>query len=458
VIRRLDLFNFKAFKRFTVTFGDKAFLVGPNNAGKSTIMAALRLCAHMLRHASRVTASSLRRDGDSSVHVYPFERGQFEFLDENLRHEFQPHETRLEVRFASKARLVAIWPANVEAADVPGGSFFYLMDAKEKEIARPKTVKEHFERIGVIPVLSPIEPRESVLKEDHLRRYRDTRLASRHFRNHLRLLQLVDSNGQKTCLDDFLDFVKTWTPELMFEAEALRTRLVPGGRELDLFYREVGSRTDRELVWAGDGIQIWLQLLLHVFLERETSTLILDEPDVYLHADLQRRLVKLLEMLSPQMLMATHSSEVLGEAEQDAIIWVDKSRRNAIKAPSGPLLSKLSDTLGSQFNLKLARTLRARVTLFVEGDDMKILSAVARTLGAITVAQESRIAAVQLEGFSKWEHTEAFGWLTKTMLQDAFAIHAILDRDYRSNAAIDALRRSRSSAKRSSAVRLLSLR
>src|SRR5688500_8020666 len=42
MIKRLILTNFKGFEQFTVGFGSETFLVGPNNAGKSTIIAALR--------------------------------------------------------------------------------------------------------------------------------------------------------------------------------------------------------------------------------------------------------------------------------------------------------------------------------------------------------------------------------------------------------------------------------
>jgi len=48
VVQSLDLRNFKAFERFTVNFRTASFLVGPNNAGKSTIIAALRACTYML--------------------------------------------------------------------------------------------------------------------------------------------------------------------------------------------------------------------------------------------------------------------------------------------------------------------------------------------------------------------------------------------------------------------------
>ena len=78
--------------------------------------------------------------------------------------------------------------------------------------------------------------------------------------------------------------------------------------ELDLLYTEPGRRSEKEIVWAGDGIQVWLQLLLHVFRNRHVDVVILDEPDVFLHPDLQRRLVKLLDELPAQTIAATHSS------------------------------------------------------------------------------------------------------------------------------------------------------
>jgi len=46
-IAEIQLQNFKAFERFRARFTDDAFIVGPNNAGKSTLIAALRTAAHM---------------------------------------------------------------------------------------------------------------------------------------------------------------------------------------------------------------------------------------------------------------------------------------------------------------------------------------------------------------------------------------------------------------------------
>src|ERR1039458_1597960 len=46
MIKKLALRHFKGFERFEITFKHDNWLVGPNNAGKSTIIAALRTTAH----------------------------------------------------------------------------------------------------------------------------------------------------------------------------------------------------------------------------------------------------------------------------------------------------------------------------------------------------------------------------------------------------------------------------
>lgn len=73
-----------------------------------------------------------------------------------------------------------------------------------------------------------------------------------------------------------------------------------------MYYRERGSPREREIFWAGDGYQVWFQILLHLWRVWDTAdAVILDEPDSYLHADLQRRLVRMLEAMPAQVITAT---------------------------------------------------------------------------------------------------------------------------------------------------------
>ena len=88
----------------------------------------------------------------------------------------------------------------------------------------------------------------------------------------------------------YRQLVQRWAAEI--ELRSLDVRLAPGGLQLDLFYDDEGPRVPKEMCWAGDGGQVWLQVLYHLHRLRDVDVVILDEPDIYLHADLQRRLVR----------------------------------------------------------------------------------------------------------------------------------------------------------------------
>lgn len=187
------------------------------------------------------------------------------------------------------------------------------------------------------------------------------------------------------------------------------------------------------MFWAGDGIQAWLQLLLHLLRSKDSDVLVLDEPDLYLHADLQRRLTRLLESREAQTITATHSPEMLGEASPESLIWVDKSRRRGVRPPDDAAIGELARTIGSQFNLRLAKALKARVVLFVEGDDMKIIRDIAKIAGLTRFANEIGLAIVPLGGFSRWGDVTPFQWLNDHFLGGSVSGYVVLDRDYRSD-------------------------
>ena len=207
-----------------------------------------------------------------------------------------------------------------------------------------------------------------------------------------------------------------------------------GELEIDALVRQRGDRTPKELYWVGDGMQIFVQILTRLWRLRSADVLILDEPDLYLHADLQRRLVRLLDSTPAQTITATHSSEMLAEASSESVVWVDKSRRRAVRRPKPASLEDLSTQIGSSFNLRLATALRARTVVFVEGDDMSIIRELAKTVGADDLARENNCAVIEIKGFSNWVRVEPFKWFVSDFLDDAVDVYVLLDRDYRADA------------------------
>src|SRR5947199_5371024 len=103
------------------------------------------------------------------------------------------------------------------------------------------------------------------------------------------------------------------------------------------------------------------------------DTVILDEPDVYMHPDLQRRLIRFLASRHPQAIVATHSVEIIADVEPENILVLDRSKTESRFAGSLPAVQKIVEQIGGVHNLHLARLWSSRRVLLVEGNDLGIL-------------------------------------------------------------------------------------
>lgn len=437
MIRRIIFRRYKAFHHYSLNVQPRTnVLVGPNNAGKSTAISIARLTSLVLRTACRINPSIPISDGDRNVIGYPLALSRINdfpgYSDANVHHEFRNEEARVEAHFSSGSRLYMVWPKQSDDID----PYFYFDYQPGMNAKRRQQVSEHAPLIGVIPGLSPVEDQEDLLTEKYVAEATGSRLTSRHFRNSLHFLKSRDPVEYRATLE----FIYANTPEIT--DISISTSMTRKNLALDLFFREAYSNSERELFWAGDGLQIWLQILFHAFRQRKVDTLVLDEPDVFLHPDLQRRLIHILDDLGPQIILATHASEVIAEAPDDSIILVDRSKRTSRRVTDTPGLDQLVAGLGSAFDLAIARALRSRVVVFVEGRDMKILRTLAGKVGANQLSKErGGVSVVPLGGYSNWPHVEPFAQIKNTLLQDTVEITIFLDRDYRDESQVLAVER-----------------
>src|SRR5262249_21629195 len=152
------------------------------------------------------------------------------------------------------------------------------------------------------------------------------------------------------------------------------------------------ERYPREMYWAGYGFQVWCQMLTHIVKARHSSLLVIDEPDIYLHSDLQRQLVSLLYELGPDVLIATHSTEIVSEVEPSSLLAINKKHKSARQLKDVSQVRRVFAALGSNLNPILTQVAKTRRALFVEGGDFQILSCFARTLSKTEVANRSEFA------------------------------------------------------------------
>jgi hypothetical protein len=400
--------NFKALRQYSVTLQHMNILVGPNNCGKSTVIDAFRaLEAAMRRARARHAESVVGPSGHAMGHLLD----SLPILTENVHTDYADTDTAVTFRLSNGNTLQLYFPAQ--------GACTLIPETPRGVPRNPAAFRKHFPiTVSVIPVLGPVEQEETLLTEDTVRRGLFTHRASGHFRNYWRLNASVFA--------PFAALVRQTWPGMQIQPPEIVDRL---SSRLTMFCTE--NRITRELCWAGSGFQVWCQMLTYIVQASRATLLAVDEPEIFLHPELQRQLLSILRDTGPDILLATHSTEIMGEADHSEVLLVDKSRRSAERLNDVEGVQAALDAMGSIQNLTLTQLARNRRLLFVEGDrDMKIARRFARVLGHKEVASGVGITTALSEGFSSWDRIKSLAWGFERALDTHLHIGAVFDHDY----------------------------
>jgi hypothetical protein len=143
-----------------------------------------------------------------------------------------------------------------------------------------------------------------------------------------------------------------------------------------------GDESPHDLMVEGSGFLQWLSVYA-LALSPDVDVVLLDEPDAHLHCSLQLELVRLLSSMSEQknkqVLMATHSTELIKSFDHRCILQICKKP----KYLSGPEKKiGLLAGIGTHFSPKLHELGVHRRLLLVESEfDERMLKAWAETIG-----------------------------------------------------------------------------
>lgn len=270
--------------------------------------------------------------------------------------------------------------------------------------ARPRSVKT-FQKafpisVTAVPVLGPVEHEEALRKERTVRGNLQSHRAARNFRSYWWY--------NKERFPAFRALVeKTWSG-----MSVQPPQWDAYSSTLTLFVTE--DRLPRELYWSGFGFQVWCQLLTHIERGRSDTILVIDEPEIYLHPEVQRQLYGLLSDIDADVLVATHSAELIAEAEAGQILILDKGARSAKRLKSTTDVQTAFDLIGSGRNLALTQLARTRRLLFVEGEDYKLIGRMARALGYAELAEGRGFTIIPIGGFGAWQHPGKVPLLRRT--------------------------------------------
>ena len=172
-------------------------------------------------------------------------------------------------------------------------------------------------RVSISPQVAPVQREERSLTPDYVRSALSSSLAPSHFRNQLYIFPDLFNRFKEVASE-------TW-PGLRIRE--LRTDGAAPKTILSLLFEDF--HFPAEIAWMGHGLQMWLQTMWFLTRAAEHETVILDEPDVYMHADLQRRLGRYIRAGHKQVIIATHSSEIMAEVAPENILVIDRARSSS---------------------------------------------------------------------------------------------------------------------------------
>ncbi|MFA7183268.1 MAG: AAA family ATPase [Victivallales bacterium] len=419
---RIDFYHFKAFERFTLHLRHFNILVGPNNSGKSTILAAFRVLAAAFRKA-RTRKPELVPTSQGRAFGYVVDLKGVSVAQENVFYNYddsRPASVRFKISNGNELQLY-----------FPERNVCYLIaETTGVQPRSPSTFCKNFNcLIGFVPILGPVDQVETLYREEAARLALFNYTASRNFRNIWH--HYPSQFEQFRCI-----LAETWPG---MDIEPPKVDYTYEKPRLHMFCPE--ERIPREICWAGFGFQVWCQMLTHlVQSSTDRALFMIDEPDIYLHADLQRQLLALLRNLGPDILIATHSTEIITEAEADDIVLINKKRKSARRIKKPWDLTEVFSVLGSNLNPVLTQLAKSRRAVFVEGKDFQILGKFARKLMYTKVGNRSDFAVIPIEGFNP-ERIRNMKKGIETTLGNKIAVAAVLDRDYRSQAEVEAIDR-----------------
>lgn len=419
MLKKLVFHNYRCFENSEVSFRNTVVVVGSNNAGKSTLVEALRIigeASQKFKHAQYIQVPP-------QLNLPAATKG-FKLKIDNLKIDLRTVVFQYKLGVFAEIRADFSNDICIKVYLADGFAFAVLFNEGHNVSSSAQARRLTDLELFVMPQLGLIREDESRLTEETVRKDMYSRLSSRHFRNELLLFR-----------ESFETF------------RTLAQETWPGLRVDDLFY-SYGEPlsllvTDgdyaSEIGMMGSGLQMWLQIVWFVSRCPETAIVVLDEPDVYMHPDLQRKILKLVQQRFKQIVIATHSVEIISGVEPREIVTVDKKSRKMRYANSYRAVQEVISNLGSEHNLSLVRLGTAKKCVFVEGKDIKTLSKLQSVLYPNNQFSLDELPAVTLGGWGRYKEALGAARLFYDETHDEIKTFCILDRDYHTEEEINDL-------------------
>lgn len=403
-IKRLKIKDFGPFSSYEINFLPErdvcVLLTGKNNEGKSSIINALRL----LNYATRVLGKRKQEiDIDGNFYYKFLQQDTENLLIGRMIHNYGKTIARITGEFDDGLEI------NVYLS--PEEDLIYT----DANWAKVPNLENTF---GFMPALGPLSEDEDIIsKISWLKFCLDTSLAPRHLRNHL--LQTLSGNQLRLAREIIK---KSWKGVELAECERDESR-----NRIQAYYKE--DNIKREISWAGQGLQVWFQIVVHFVRLLDSSIIVLDEPEINLHPEKQNELIRILrEYYHGSIIIATHSVELMNNVSVSHIINVQKknSRPKIKLASDRQFLNIVRSQIGSNFNLVASQFEDFDLILFTEDTyDYGVIQDIASVVGL-----RVKSFNIPMHGASEYKKAGLYKTAYKLLIGKDIKCTLLLDRDY----------------------------
>ena len=422
MLRELRLQNFRGFYDHQIPLKDLTVIVGKNNAGKTTLVEAFRLISIVISRYKNLHYKIPPAWTDLPRREYGVSPSirNLEINFEGLFHLYEPPPALIE-GFFNNGSSVSVYLNDT------GEIFAILKDSTGNTITkRSQASRADLPLVSIMPQVGPVQKNERILTNISIQRGLSSSLSSSHFRNQLNLFYRSHFKSFQQLVED------TWPG---VRVENLYGQGRPLQSPLDLHIRNEGFVGEIGLM--GHGLQMWLQTMWFLTRSDTSTTVILDEPDVYMHPDLQRRVIRFLHGKYSQTILTTHSVEIMSEVEPENILIVDKSQEKSGFATSLPAVQRITENIGSVHNIHLTRLWTTKRFLLLEGKDLSILKVLKDLLFPKSNIPLETIPHMSIGGWGGWNLAVGTSMTLQNALGENIEVFCILDRDYHTQSEIE---------------------
>lgn len=352
-IKRLQLKNFKKFKLLDVNLQGLDCLIGSNNSGKSTLLQALALfdfCLHqcLSKENGKGLVLKPRSIPEEDFVVLPVTRGTDLWHDKIWQARNKHILIEIIVTFDNDKYVETTLDFNFNRFSIKTTT-----ENNEEWLEQLRKFK-----ISYLPVFSTFLIREEKRTQLAIRNELGRGNVNVVIRN---LLLALKEEGREQALKELLQRAFPSIEKLSIDFDEASMQYIT------VTYLEKGKKKEFDIFSSGSGFQQFIYLFGFILLE-QPNVILLDEPDVHLHGQLQKSLFIELQRLTQhnnkQVLFATHSRDLISTVAPENIIYLQDS--NAARLHLDYQVFNALENLGSMETTQLVVLQEFRRVLVVE--------------------------------------------------------------------------------------------